>query len=274
MVKNITGKVKCNLEFEKINVPTEGLVASYFVDKADGTNETNNVANLTMTNATTYTSGSITDGPYFVINNNVSGTLVTNSLPHSTESPYKNYSDTIPAISASLWIKDYTRSGYNFFDLGANMHDVGTWNNGKKFAGYLQKSDNIIQLRWSNSSGNGPTARMKNDKYSWIDDEWNHIVASIGLNSLDIFINGEHYNLNDCISNGTNNSSCYNCSMPLSSGYFNDIKNYILMLGGQIATYQGGSQPSKGIKYSNIRFYARKLTDEDAEALYNNGKGV
>ena len=52
------------------------------------------------------------------------------------------------------------------------------------------------------------------------------------------------------------------------------MKNYVLAFGVPIQLYGSSTRYCSGLSISNVRFYARKLTQTDVDILYNNGAGL
>ena len=255
--------MKCNFYFIQYDLE-DGLVASYFVNRSDGVDETGNGANLTMNNATTYSNGPIGNGNYFTITNNVSGGGNRKTyVPYSSKSPYASYEGNIPALSVSVWVKKNpfivdSTSGfdYDLIALLRDAYDFTTWNGGDQFGMVGSGQNWSVAIRVTNA------LYKKVTRTTTLDNQWNHISATMSLNDIHFYLNGVE--LEGTLANdGT-----------ITNDTFNALKNYILTFGTRLSLYSTLNANCGGLSISNVRFYARELKQQDVNILYNNGNGI
>ena len=257
----------------------EGAVAAYFVNAADGSDESGNGHPLTLQNCTVE-SGSITGKSYLQITNNLSGNVLYTQNPRA-EAPFAEVEEDIRGLSFSAWIKNFalfptqsgssTQSGSGLAVVGQENTDYPTTVGKNIYSPLLtfkQNNTNYIDLRYSFPNDRLAAIQSGNvDAYFPDMTDWTHIVNTISLSQIFLYVNGIKYGplALDSYStapldnlNHVKSSSCpLHLGTPITASYYSNTVIYCA-----------------GLKMSNIRLYARALTDDEVSALYNNGAGV
>ena len=253
----------------------EGAVAAYFVNAADGSDESGNGHPLTLQNCTVESEGSITGKSYVQITSNLTGTELWNNAPRA-EAPFANVGGDILGLSLSCWIKDLpapTSSSTTTFSglavVGLEVRDFNTWNDVCVWQPVRYNHAKAFEIHYSNREDGGAVEFISSANTAAVDTyipstaQWTHVVSVITPSSAVLYVNGVKYPMD--VTN----------SVHIFPTNFNPIKAWPLNLGlAKTVGYQTITAACAGQKMSNIRLYARALTDEEVSALYNNGAGV
>lgn len=255
--------------------PTEGLVAKYFVDKSDGTDESGNDTPLTLVNCTVQ-SGSVTGKDYFRITNAVAGTELYTAYPYTALNVFRHRAPT--ALSASVWVRAeeiascdddniITVPRIYLFCFSEQSRNSFTWNGVRTFEISVESDRLTVRASGSTKTGNvitgGESYETVRQKTAINSSTWTHYVVICTQDTGYIYENGK------LVAYGyINNDALF----YYPSEFCNN--NYGFLTFGHRVWYTSAYGNAAGTQLSNIRFYDRELTQQEVLTLYNDGKGM